>query len=166
MTRVCTICTHKKRSDIDQALVARNPFRDIAGQYQVSKSALVRHHDDHLPAALVQAQAATEAAQADALLAQVVDLRDRALGILDTAQASDDLRAAVSAIREARGCVELLGKLAGQLKDAPIVNLVLMPEWLQLQAAILGALGPHREARLAVAAALADVETHHAPGHA
>ncbi len=166
MPRVCTVCTHKSRAKIEKALVARNPFRTIAGQYQVSKSALLRHHDDHLPVALVKAQAAAEAAQADALLAQVVDLRDRALGILDKAQASDDLRAAVSAIREARGCVELLGKLAGQLKDAPIVNLVLMPEWLQLQAAILGALGPHREARLAVAAALADVETHHAPGHA
>ncbi len=88
------------------------------------------------------------------------------LGVLDKAEASDDLRAAVSAIREARGCVELLGKLAGQLKDAPTVNLILMPEWRQLQVAILDALGPHVEARLAVAAALAEVETHHVPGHA
>ncbi len=166
MPRVCTICTHKKRAKIEKALVARNPFRDIAGQYQVSKSALVRHHDDHLPAALVKAQAAAEAAQADALLAQVVDLRDKALDVLDTAQGSEDLRSALGAIREARGCVELLAKLAGQLKDAPTVNLILMPEWRQLQAAILEALGPHREARLAVAAALADVETHHVPGHA
>ena len=166
MPRVCTICAHSKRAAIDKALVERQAFRHIAARFHVSTSALVRHHDDHLPAALVKAQAAAEAAQADALLAQVVDLRDRALGILDKAQASDDLRTAVSAIREARGCVELLGKLAGQLKDAPTVNLILMPEWIQLQAAILGALGPHREARLAVAAALVDVEAHHAPGHA
>ena len=166
MPRRCTICTHKKRSDIDQALVERRPFRHIAAQFDVSTSALVRHHDDHLPAALVKAQAAAEAAQADALLTQVVDLRDKALGVLSKAEAAEDLRAAVSAIREARGCVELLGKLAGQLKDAPTVNLILMPEWRQLQAAILNALGPHVEARLAVAAALADVETHHAPGHA
>ena len=166
MPRVCTICTNKSRPEIDQALVARRPFRTIAGQYGVSKSALVRHHDDHLPAALVKAQAAAEAAQADALLAQVVDLRDRAIGILDTAEASDDLRVALTAIREARGCVELLAKLAGELQDAPTVNLILMPEWRQLQAAILDALGPHVEARLAVAAALAEVETHHAPGHA
>ncbi len=54
MPRRCTICTHKSRAKIDKALVARNPFRTIAGQYQVSKSALVRHHDDHLPAALVK----------------------------------------------------------------------------------------------------------------
>ncbi len=166
MPRVCTICTHKSRPEIDQTLIARRPFRDIAGQYGVSKSALVRHHDDHLPAALVKAQDATEAAQADALLAQVVDLRDKALAVLGKAEEADDLRAAVSAIREARGCVDLLGKLAGQLKDAPTVNLILMPEWRQLQVAILAALEPHIEARLAVASALSEIESYHAPDHA
>ncbi len=166
MPRVCTICTHKSRAKIDQTLVERQAFRAIARQYGVSKDALIRHHDDHLPASLVKAQAASEAAQADALLAQVVDLRDKALGILSKAEVAEDLRAAVSAIREARGCVELLGKLAGQLNEAPVVNLILMPEWRQLQAAILSALEPHAEARLAVASALSKVESHHAPGHA
>ncbi len=166
MPRVCTICTHKSRAKIDQALVERQAFRAIARQYKVSKDSLVRHSDDHLPAALVKAQAAVEAAQADALLAQVVDLRDRAIGILDTAEASDDLRVALTAIREARGCVELLGKLAGQLNEAPTVNLILMPEWRQLQVAILAALEPHIEARLAVASALSEIESYHAPGHA
>ncbi len=158
MPRKCSICIHDKRNEIDQALVARNPFRTIAGQYGVSKSALVRHHDDHLPAALMKARAATEAAQADALLAQVVDLRDKALGVLDTAQGSADLRVALGAIREARGCVELLAKLAGQLKDAPTVNILVSAEWQGLQAVILQALEPHTAARLAVAEALATVE--------
>ncbi len=158
MTRVCTICTHKKRAAIDKALVERQAFRAIARQHKVSKDALVRHHDDHLPAALVKAQAAAEAAQADALLAQVVDLRDRAIGILDTAEASEELRVALNAIREARGCLELLAKLAGQLKDAPTVNILVSAEWQGLQAIILQALEPHTAARLAVAEALATVE--------
>ena len=75
MPRTCTICTHDKRPDIDQALVERRPFRTIADRFAVSKTALIRHHDDHLPASLMRAQKAAEAAQADALLAQVVDLR-------------------------------------------------------------------------------------------
>jgi hypothetical protein len=166
MPRTCTICAHAKRPDIDKALVERQPFRAIARQHSVSKDALIRHHDDHLPASLVKAQEATEAAQADALLAQVVDLRDKALGVLGKAEKSADLRAALSAIREARGCVELLAKLAGQLKDSPTINLILMPEWRQLQAAILAALEPHVEARLAVASALSELESQHAPGHA
>ncbi len=166
MPRKCTICGHKKRSAVDKALVARQPFRTIADQFGVSKTALLRHYDDHLPSSLVKAQQATEAAQADALLAQVVDLRDKALGVLEQAEASEDLRTAVSAIREARGCVELLGKLAGQLKDSPTINVILMPEWRELQTAILKALAPHRDARLAVTTALAEMESHHAAGHA
>lgn len=158
MPRTCTICGHKKRLDIDKALVQRRPFRDIAGQYSVSKSALVRHHDDHLPSTLLKAQAAREAADADALLAQVVDLRDKALAVLEKAEGSDDLRAAVSAIREARGCVELLAKLAGELKDSPTINLVLSAEWLTVQAAVLTALKSHPEARLDVAHALSRMD--------
>ena len=158
MPRKCTICAHKSRAKIDKALVERQAFRHIAARFDVSTSALVRHHDDHVPVALVKAQAAAEAAQADALLAQVVDLRDRAIGILDTAEAGTNLRAAIGAIREARGCVELLAKLAGQLKDAPTVNILVSSEWQGLQAVILQALEPHVAARLAVAEALATVE--------
>ncbi len=166
MPRKCTICGHRSRAKIDKALVERRAFRTIAHQFKVSKHALLRHSDDHLPSSLVKAQQATEAAQADALLAQVVDLRDKALGVLEQAEASEDLRTAVSAIREARGCVELLGKLAGQLKDSPTINVILMPEWRELQTAILKALAPHRDARLAVTTALAEMESHHAAGHA
>ena len=154
MPRTCTICAHKQRPAIDKALVAREPFRAIARQHGVSKDALIRHHDDHLPSSLLKAQKAREAADADALLAQVVDLRDKALAVLEKAEGSDDLRAAVSAIREARGCVELLAKLAGELKDAPTVNIVLSAEWLTVQAAVLRALEPHPAARLDVASEL------------
>jgi hypothetical protein len=158
MPRRCTICAHGNLPEINRALIGRQAFRAIARQYGVSKDALLRHHDDHLPASLVKAKEASEAAQADALLAQVVDLRDKALGVLTKAENSDDLRAAVAAIREARGCVELLGKLAGQLQDAPTVNIVLSPEWMAIQTNILAALGPHPEARLAVVHALEGVE--------
>ncbi len=158
MPRRCTICRHKQRAEIDKALVARQPFRTIADRFGVSKTALIRHHDDHVPAALVRAQEATEAAQADNLLAQVVDLRGRAIGILDTAVATDDLRVALGAIREARGCLELLGKLAGQIQAGPTVNILISAEWQGLQTVILKALEPHAAARLAGAEALATVE--------
>ena len=163
MPRTCTICRHDQRVDIDKALVARAPYRDIAGQFGVSKSALVRHHDDHLPPSLVKAKATAEAVEADALLGQVLELRDRAVSILDKAERAGEYPAAVSAIREARASVELLAKLAGQLRDAPVVNLILSPEWQAVQIAILASLKPYPEARLAVAAAL---EAPRANGHA
>ena len=62
------------------------------------------------------------------------------------------------AIREARGSLELLGKLAGQLQEGPTVNILVSAEWRGLQTVILKALEPHAAARLAVAEALATVE--------
>ncbi len=59
---------------------------------------------------------------ADDLLVQVCDFRDKALGVLKKAEGAKDWRASIAAIREARGCVELIGKVAGQLKDAPTLN--------------------------------------------
>ena len=157
MPRTCTVCRHAKRHEIDAALVERRPFRDIAGQHDVSKSALVRHFDDHLPAALVKAKEAIDTAHADTILGQVRDLRDRALTVLGTAEGAGDLRTALAAIREARGCLELLGKLAGELQDGASVNVFVSAEWLQVQAVILSALDPHIDAKLAVAAALANM---------
>ena len=119
MSKPCSICRHEKRAEIDKALVARETFRGIAAKYGVSKSSLMRHHDDHLPSSLLKAQAAREAADADALLAQVVELRDKALNVLKEAETSKDWRVALAAIREARGSVELLARLAGELKDSP-----------------------------------------------
>lgn len=166
MPRRCTVCAHKKRAEIDKALVERRTFRDIARQFKVSKDALVRHSDEHLPSRLVKAREASEAAQADALLAQVVDLRDKALAILEQAEDSFDPRTGLAAIREARACVELLAKLAGELKDSPTINVVLMPEWQQIQTAILIALSPYDDAKQAVVAALSKVASHHPAGHA
>ncbi len=126
----------------------------------------MRHHDNHLPAALLKAKEAGEVASAGKLLDHAEELRTRALGILAKAEAAADHRNALGAIREARGCLELLGKLAGELSEAPTVNIVVMPEWLTLQAAILAALDPYLDARLAVADALTAMESNHAPGHA
>ncbi len=117
----------------------------------------MRHFDDHLPAALVKAKEAIDTAHADTILGQVRDLRDRALTVLGTAEGAGDLRTALAAIREARGCLELLGKLAGELQDGASVNVFVSAEWLQVQAVILSALDPHIDAKLAVAAALANM---------
>ena len=105
MSRKCTICAHKMRADIDRALVGRQTFRHISAQYGVSTSALVRHSDDHIPASLVKAKCAAEAVEADALLARVLGLLERAEGIIDAAEKDENWAATTGAIREARGCI-------------------------------------------------------------
>ena len=43
MGRPCTICTHAQRNAINQALAEGYSFRDVAGSYAVSKTALHRY---------------------------------------------------------------------------------------------------------------------------
>jgi hypothetical protein len=54
MPRVCTICIHPARGAIDDGLEAGQSLRDVASRYALSKSAVDRHRDNHLPAHLAQ----------------------------------------------------------------------------------------------------------------
>src|SRR5687767_1669532 len=119
MPRQCGPCLHPERQAIDSALVAGEPYRNIAERFGTSTTALHRHKGEHLPVTLTLAHDAAEVANADDLLGQVRHLQTRALAILDRAEADGQLMPAPAAIRECRGCLELLGKLMGELSDAP-----------------------------------------------
>jgi hypothetical protein len=158
MPRSCTICTHPEREAIDEALVGGIAFPALVAEYRVSKDSLSRHKANHLPAKLVMAQAAEEMAQADTLLEQVRDLQRRALEILDKAEEAGELRTALSAIREARGNLELLAKLLGELDERPVTNVLVSAEWVSVRTAMMEALGPYPQARVAVAERLSELE--------
>jgi len=96
-------------------------------------------------------------AHADDLLEQVRDLQVRTFAILEAAEVSEQHRTALSAIREARGNLELLAKLLGELDDRPTVNVLISPEWLELRTVIVGALEPYTDARGAVLRAIEGV---------
>jgi hypothetical protein len=164
MPRFCSICTHDAREEIDQALVRGESTAKIAGRYRtLDERALRRHRSNHLPATLARAHEAEEVANADDLLAQVRDLQARALTILDKAEEAGELITALRAIREARGNLELLGKLAGELQDGTTVNLYLSPEWLELRALIVAAVEPYPEARGSILRALERVSNGSGP---
>ena len=154
MPRTCTICSHPDRKAIDAGLVGREAYRHIAGRFGTSTGALQRHKSEHLPASLVRAREAEEVTQADNLLDQVRSLQKKTLGILDRAEAAGDLRTALAGVREARGCLELLAKLSGELDERAQVNILVAPEWIALRGNILTALETYPEARRAVAEAL------------
>jgi hypothetical protein len=104
--RVCSICSHPQRPEIDRALLASEPERAIAGRYGVSRAALGRHRA-HIAAA-VQAQ---QAMTVERLLCDLADLQQRALALLAKAEDAGDLRAALAAVREVRGVIETGAKL-------------------------------------------------------
>jgi hypothetical protein len=155
--RRCTVCDHPEKHGIDEVLISGAPYRSVAKQFELSESAVYRHKTEHLPAHLLRARGAEEVAQADDLLDQVRNLQAHALDILERAEKAGDLRAALAAISQARGNLELLGKLAGELDERPVTNISITAEWLKLRAVIVDALNPYSEARGAVLRALENV---------
>jgi len=152
--RSCTLCEHPKREEIDRALVGETSNLSVSSVFGVSESAVRRHKANHLPAKLAKAHEAKEVSRADDLLGQVRILQSKTLSILLRAEGAGDLRTALSAVREARGNVELLAKLSGELDERPVVNLNVSPEWLELRTVIVGALALHPDARESVLRAI------------
>jgi hypothetical protein len=88
------------------------------------------------------------------LLELVRDLRDRALAILAQAEAGNDPKTALAAIREARGILETLSRLEPQSAADGATGAMESAEWQRTRSALLVALAPFPEARIAAAAAL------------
>jgi hypothetical protein len=159
MPRTCTVCSHPERTTIDEALISGGEaLRTIADQWSVSKTALIRHKTDHLPAHLAAAHDAAEVVRADSLLDQVRALQAKTLAILQKAEGAGDLRTATAAIGQARQNLDLLGRLAGELRtgEGTTVNVGVFASagFGEVQVALFRALAPFPEARVAVASAL------------
>lgn len=159
MPRKCTVCTHPQKEAIDKALVAGKPNRRISSQYSLSEASVRRHKKAHLPAKLAKAEEAQEVTRADDLLEQLDTLQRATRAILGRALQAGDLRTALSAIREARGNLDLLARLIGELKTGATVNILVTAEWISLRGTLLQALAPYPEARRAVALALEEAES-------
>ena len=158
MPRACTVCTSPDRAAIDAALIGGGPFRGIARQFRVSDDAVSRHRAEHLPEKLAQAEQARETAEATDLLKELKVLRAKAYSLLLAAERAGDYRTALAGVREARGCLELLAEVEGELDRRPTLNLTLSAEWLGVRAVLLEALRPYPEARVAVAGRLRALE--------
>ncbi len=154
MPRRCTICDHLEAHAVNVALVQRDTYRTIADRYGLAETSLKRHAKEHLPELLSQAKRATEVAQADSLLMRVEGLYKRTEAILDAAEDDKEWPLALSAIRECRGNLELLGRVTKELETAPTFNLALNPEWIELRTLIVTTLEEFPAAKRAVAEAI------------
>jgi hypothetical protein len=160
MSQLCSICIHPDREAIDQELISGTPVRDIAGRYGIGKSSINRHKK-HIPGALVKAQEAGDVVRGDTLLKQVRELHQRAQGITSKAEQSGDLKTALQGIREVRGCLELLGRVMGELsavQTAVQVNIgspsiTSCPEW----STVIRVLDKHPEIRQEMVEALQNI---------
>jgi hypothetical protein len=158
VSRVCTICSHDRRDEIEDAFIAGTPKRRIASQHGVTERAVRHHMREHLPELLALARDAERAARADTLLDRIEALQSRTLATLDEAEHTDDYRARLAAIREARANLELIGEVTKEINRTPTLELHLNPEWLKVQAVIVSALEPYSEAKDAVVSGIKELE--------
>ena len=166
MPRACSVCQHADRIAIDRALVEGVSYRDIARQFggSVSKDGLSRHKAAHLSAALVRVVARREERAAEhgptSALERLEDLYARACRVLGQAEGSGQTAQQLGAIREARGLVEVIAKITGELREAPTtsINVLQNVDLARYTRALMGALQPYVEARIAAAAALKAID--------
>ena len=157
MPAVCSVCALEARSQVDESLVAGDPYRDIAKRHDVSISALSRHRRGHLSPALAAVQAAKVTAGGMTTAERVEGLYGRAEKILESVETSGQASLALASIRELRSLVELLARLSGELDERPqvnVINLQSSPDWVELRGLILSALAPYPAAFAAVTRAL------------
>lgn len=167
MPRTCTICQHPQRAEIDAAAIAGTPYRSIAKQFHAGPAAVLRHNSEHLLAELVKAKQAEDVSRATDLLEMATERDKKALDLMGKAEAAQDLKTAGQMLRISLVSLELLARLRGELNEQQntTVNILLAPEWLATRAALLAALEPYVEARLAVSATLLQLEEGQHNGH-
>jgi len=142
MTRTCTVCNHKDIEEINRRLINKEAYRDIAGQYKLSKSAVERHFNGnpdknepgHIAELLSKSSDINEIVTAYSLLKKVKDEEDFVREMRILAATDGDIKVALAAVDRALKCIELYARVLGVIEEQPIVNLQQVniyqsPEW-------------------------------------
>ena len=160
MPRICTICPHKGREDIEDAVLRGESIRSIARKHPgASEDAIRRHVKNHLSAAL-QRSIEDERIEVtvDRLIAWTNQLQRKTMVLLGKAERSGDLGNARGLIREARENIMLLGRIAGLLEPNPNVSIE-----LRQQVAVLANLSEDELRAIARGAADAEIASGDVP---
>ncbi len=131
-------------------------FRVVSQRFAVGADSLLRHAKSHLPASLVKAESIREVAVAGTILERLTRAHAEAWEVLDDARDAKDPELRLKALARIEKSLELEARLLGELQEAggATVNIILTEEWGAVRGALLAALAPFPEARLAVAGAL------------
>ena len=158
MTRTCTVCNHKDIEEINRRLINKEAYRDIAGQYKLSKSAVERHFNGnpdknepgHIAELLSKSSDIKEIVNADSLLLKLQEEAVFVRDMRDSAKEGGDIELALKAVDRALKCIDLYAKVSGLIQEQPTVNITLNAEWIELKALIVTTLKPYPDALEAV----------------
>ena len=114
MAPKCTICHHKRRNEIDEAITSGVSNRTVATQYGVSISAVQRHRS-HIPKALSEAKQAEELTRSDDLLAQLERALKIAWTVVNSCLETGDNKTVLAGVKEIRESIKFLCEIAAEL---------------------------------------------------
>ena len=110
--------------EIDRSLVDGEGYRAVAQRCGISPDAVFRHKTNHLPKLLIKAKDAEAVVHASSLMNRVEKIMARCELIAETSTKAGDWTPAIAASRELRGCLELLGKLSGEIQTGTKVGIL------------------------------------------
>jgi len=122
MPQTCSICKSKRLAEINRELITGTSCRDIARRYRLSKTAVNRHKQAHLPASLQLAREHENVLSAEHLLAEMSELKDRLWRGLEQAETARNPAAFVSFAREFRQCLESYFHISEGIADKARAN--------------------------------------------
>ena len=122
MGRKSKIDSHYSRNIIIKRLASGEEYSDIVRDFpDLSWDDLDYYQENKLESVLSKSpkiKAEIDGDLGDDTLAEVRSLKTKALDILTQAEDAGDLKTALSGVREARGCLELMFKAEGRILTA------------------------------------------------
>ncbi len=111
MAKSCSICSHKKRYQIDQCLVKKVSYREITEQFNVGKSALSRHvNEGHIQKRIRDARDAEDLKAGKSLQARIDEIYDLAISSAKSASCENDYRGVGACLTPAIKVLEIISK--------------------------------------------------------
>ena len=107
MAKRCSVCSHPSQAVIDRGLLAAVPYRTLAGEFNLSLSALSRHKK-HLAGRLVLDRRRQDQAHQVALLERLELLSTRLDRLFSFAADDHSLHVALGCLRESLRLLSLL----------------------------------------------------------
>lgn len=169
----CSICNHRELAALNLAIARGVSAYALANRYGVSSDAVYRHakRPNCLPPQLrakLLAGPSIEGVDLDKLkhtesqsiLSNLIALRHRLFAALETAEEAGDSGMLARVAGQLHHNLELTGKLLGDLGvgSTTINNVLLVPAYVNMRVELVKALQPFPDARVAVAAVLAQLE--------
>lgn len=152
MGRVCTICSHQDRDQIERGILSGVAYRRLAAQYGTTEASIRRHiKEGHVSDRLIQTSKQSDIATADGLISDLVYLRETAIQFLEQAKEAEDRRSASGLITSALRVIEVMGEVRGELDRKATVNILINPEYVETRTKIVKAVSGCRHCREKIA---------------